>query len=303
MNPWTPLVGATFGWSASAVLTRALTVRGVNGWTIIPVRMVFALLSLLLIVAATGRFWHTDARAWRRGLVLGTVGMAFPMTLMTLALEDLPVSLGGLLIALIPLATIGAAHFLVEDERFQIKSLPGLLVALAGSAVLVGFGSGTIEGVGSLWRGVALIASGVVLAGLGGALSRRYALEVASERLVLPQFVVNTLVVTVLFPLLVDFEIGSIDGLGWLLLIGVGTIGTTLAFASFLIAAGLNPASRLALTGYSVPVGAVILAVIFLGETVTLTVAAGAALIILGVVMAETATDTHVPEPGVATAG
>lgn len=301
MNPWTPLAGATLGWAAGSVLTRAVLVRGVSTWTMIPLRMGFALVTLLLVIAVSRRFWTTNPVAWRRGLVLGSVAMALPMVLMTLAFEDLPVSLGGLLIALIPIATIGAAHFLVGGERFQVKALPGLLLALAGSALLVGFGGSSIEGVGDLWRGVGLMMAGVTMAGIGGALSRRYALEVSSNDLVLPQFSVNTVVVAFLLPMVFDFEIATVDGAGWLMIAGIGVLGTTLAFGSFLVAAGLNPASRLAMVGYTIPILSVILAVIFLGEKITPAVVGGAALIISGVIVADRAT-SHVPEPGVATA-
>jgi drug/metabolite transporter (DMT)-like permease len=101
-------------------------------------------------------------------------------------------------------------------------------------------------------------------------------------------------------PLLWDIDVASIDGTSWWLLAGIGAVGTTLAFTAFLIAAGLNPASRLALTGYSVPVVAVTLAVIFLGETLTPAILGGAVLIVAGVILAERAT-SHVPEPGIAT--
>lgn len=301
MNPWTPLAGATLGWAAGSVLTRAVLVRGVSTWTMIPLRMGFALVTLLVVMAITRRFWTTDPTAWSRGLILGSVAMALPMVFMTLAFEDLPVSLGGLLIALIPLATIGAAHFLVAGERFQIRALPGLLLALAGSALLVGLGGGSLEGVGDLWRGVLLMMIGIFLAGIGGALSRRFALEVSSKNLVLPQFAVNTLVVSLLMPLLFDFDIGAVDGASWWLIAGVGSLGTTLAFGSFLVAAGLNPASRLALVGYAIPILSVVLAVIFLKESLTPVIVGGAVLILTGVVVAERATK-HVPEPGVATA-
>lgn len=301
MNPWTPLAGATLGWAAGSVLTRAVLVRGVSTWTMIPLRMGFALVTLLVVMAITRRFWTTDPTAWSRGLILGSVAMALPMVFMTLAFEDLPVSLGGLLIALIPLATIGAAHFLVAGERFQIRALPGLLLALAGSALLVGLGGGSLEGVGDLWRGVLLMMIGIFLAGIGGALSRRFALEVSSNNLVLPQFAVNTLVVSLLMPLLFDFDIGAVDGASWWLIAGVGSLGTTLAFGSFLVAAGLNPASRLALVGYAIPMLSVVLAVIFLKESLTPVIVGGAVLILTGVVVAERATK-HVPEPGVATA-
>lgn len=267
----------------------------------IPLRMGFALVTLMAVIAVSRRFWTTNPVAWRRGLVLGSVAMALPMVLMTLAFEDLPVSLGGLLIALIPIATITAAHFLVGGERFQMKALPGLALALAGSALLVGVGGSSMEGVGDLWRGVGLMMAGVAMAGIGGALSRRYALEVSSNDLVLPQFSVNTVVVSLLLPLFFDFEIATVDGAGWWMIAGIGAFGTTLAFGSFLVAAGLNPASRLALVGYTIPVLAVVLAVIFLGESITPAVVGGAALILTGVVMADRAT-SHVPEPGVVTA-
>jgi drug/metabolite transporter (DMT)-like permease len=301
MNPWTPLAGATLGWAAGSVLTRAVLVRGVSTWTMIPLRMGFALVTLLAVIAVSRRFWTTNPVAWRRGLVLGGVAMALPMVLMTLAFEDLPVSLGGLLIALIPIATITAAHFLVGGERFQMKAIPGLALALAGSALLVGVGGASMEGVGDLWRGVGLMIAGVIMAGIGGALSRRYALEVSSNDLVLPQFSVNTVVVSMLLPLFFDFEIATIDAASWWMIAGIGALGTTLAFGSFLVAAGVNPASRLAIVGYTIPVLSVILAVIFLGETVTPAVVGGAALIITGVVIADRAT-SHVPVPGVATA-
>jgi drug/metabolite transporter (DMT)-like permease len=300
LSPWTPLIAATLGWGASAVLSRAVILRGVDTFTLVPLRMVFAMITLSLVIAVTGRFGRTSRKAWKMGLVLGTVTMAIPMTVMTLALEDLPVSLSGILIALIPLATIGAAHFVVPGERFQARSLPGLLIALIGSAVLVGIGGETVDGVGNLWRGVGWMVLGVVLAGLGGALSRRYALEVPSDQLVLPQFTVNTVVLLVVLPLLFEIDVASIDGGSWILIAGVGAVGTTLAFASFLVAAGMNPASRLALTGYSVPVVAVTLAVLFLDETITLAIMGGAVLIIAGVILAERSTD-HVPVPGVTT--
>ena len=244
MNPWTPLLGATLGWGASAVLNRAAILRGVDTMTLVLLRMVFALAALGIYIAVTGRLKSTSRQAWRHGLTLGIVAMAIPMTLMTVSLEDLPVSLGGLLIALIPLSTIGAAHFLVPGERFQVRSLPGFLIALAGSAVLVGIGGVTVEGVGNLWRGVGFMLVGILAAGIGGALSRRMALEVKGSELVLPQFVVNTVTLTIVVPLFFGFHIDTLDGGSWLLVAGVGVVGTTVAFASFLVAAGVNPASR-----------------------------------------------------------
>ena len=280
-------------------MSRAVLVRGVDAFTLVPVRMLFAILTLGLILAVSGRFRTLDPEAWKRGLILGTVSMALPMTLMTLGLEDLPVSLGGLLVALIPIATIAAAHFLVAGERFQVKALPGLLVALAGSGLLVGVGGESIAGVGDLWRGVGYTLSGVAMAGIGGAFARRFALQMSSDKLVLPQFSVNTITVFLIAPFLTNTNLGGIEPSTWVLMAAVGAIGTALPFISYLIGASVNPASRLALIGYAVPVVAVGLAVVFLGESLTIEIVGGAALILSGVILAERSTPEHVPEPGV----
>ncbi len=289
MNPWTPLIAATVGWAVSVVVNKVILARGVDTVTLVPIRTAIGLVTLLLIALATRRFWTRSQRAWARGAILGVAAMALPNMVMTRALEDLPVSLGGLLIALIPITTVIAAHFILEDEKFQKRSLPGLLIALAGTGLLVGVGGETVEGVGNLWRGVTFSLTGVTLAGIGRALTRRYALDVPSEELVLPQFLACTVVLFVFVPIFFDFRPSTVDGgsLGWLVVLGVA--GTALPFATFIIAAAINPAWRLGLTGYTVPVLAVALAVIFLGETLTPAIISGAVLIVGGVILAERA--------------
>jgi len=300
MNPWTPLAASTFGWAASAVLIRAVLRDGGDTFDLLPIRMTFAMLTLGLVIVFSRRFATMNPEAWKRGSILGIFGMALPMGVMTKSLEYLPISLGGLLIALIPIATIGAAHFLVAGERFESRSLPGLMISLLGVAVLVGIGGATIEGVDDLWRGVFLMIAGVTLAGIGGALARRFALQISSDQLVLPQFTVATVILFLLAPILGESGFSSFSTTEWVLIGLAGAIGTTLPFASFLIAASINPASRLGLVGYAVPVVSVTLAVIFLSETLTTSIIAGATLIIGGVYLSERGTK-HVPGPGVST--
>ena len=65
-----------------------------------------------------------------------------------------------------------------------------------------------------------------------------------------------------------------------------------------MIAAELNPAARLGVAAYLVPVIAVTLAVTFLDEELTPAVLVGALLIISGVIITERSS-RHVPVPGV----
>lgn len=263
--------------------------QGVDTVTLVPLRTTFGLITLLLIAAFTKRFRSISAAAWGRGAILGVAAMAVPNLVMTRALEDLPVSLGGLLIALIPITTVVAAHFILHDERFRLRSAPGLLLALAGTALLVGVGGDSIEGVVNLWRGVAFSLTGVVLAGIGGALTRRFALDVPSTELVLPQFVVSTAVLLLVIPMVFEPDFAGVGATSMGLLVALGVIGTALPFAMFIVAASVNPAWRLGITGYTVPVLAVAMAVVFLGERLTPEIVGGAALIVGGVVLADRA--------------
>jgi drug/metabolite transporter (DMT)-like permease len=294
-------VAAILGWGSAAVLTRALLSSGVSTFTVVPMRFGVALVILLLVSRFWKRFRGLDPRHWVRGFILGGVALALPNTLFTMGLEDLPVSLGGLLVALIPAATVGAAHFLVAGERFNPRSIPGLVVALIGTGVLVGVGGGAIEGVGNLGRGVGVSLIAVGLAGLGGALTRRFALEVGGDGMVIPQFAGATALCLAAMPFLNTTPLPSIELSEWALLIGLGALATAVPFSAFLIAAQVNSAARLGVAGYVVPVIAVILAVIFLGETLTVAIVVGAAFIIGGVVLIERSS-RHVPVPGVNTA-
>jgi drug/metabolite transporter (DMT)-like permease len=301
MNPWTPIVVATLGWGTAAVLTRALLISGVSTFIVVPMRFGIALGILLVVSRFWTRFDAPDRRHWKRGMILGGVALALPNTLFTLGLEDLPVSLGGLLIALIPIATVGGAHFLVEDERFDPRSVPGLVVSLVGTGILVGVGGGAVAGVGNLWRGVGVSLVAVVLAGAGGALTRRYALEVGGDGLVIPQFAIATAISLVAVPFLNTTAVSSIEPSEWALLIALGAIATAVPFSAFLVAAQVNLAARLAVVGYVVPVIAVVLAVVFLGETLTVPIVVGAILILAGVMLTERSS-RHVPVPGLNTA-
>ncbi len=295
------MVVATIGWGLSTALTRAILEDGVKALALVPVRMVFALITLVGVVAISPRFQNSGAPAWKRGATLGTVSVMGPIVLSTMAFEFIPVSIGGLLIALIPISTILAAHFIVDDERFNARSLPGLLISLVGSVVLVGIGGNEVEGVTDLWRGVGLMVAGVLLAGIGGALSRRFAREVKAESLVLPQFATGTVLALALLPLLPAQGLTDWTGGNWALAVAIGVFGTAIPHSAFLVGASVNSATRLALTGYAVPVVAIALAVVFIGEELTLSIVVGAVLIIGGVVLVESATP-HQPEPGMATA-
>jgi drug/metabolite transporter (DMT)-like permease len=297
MNPWTPLFLATVGWGISNVLSKAVLNTGLDTFRFLPIRYSIGLLALIMFLAATGRLHRPELRVWRAGAILGVLNMAVPTILMTKGLEYIPATMGSLLIALIPIATVVAAHWTVPGEKFRARILPGFVVSLCGVGLLVGGGFDVVASPGTLLLGVGLTFAGVTLAGVGGAVSRRYSMLIPPARLVLPQFIFGLLALLIGLAVVGGGRESTIDVNLWVLLLASGVVGTALPFASFLFAAEVNPASRLAVIGYAVPILGTVGALIFLGESFTALMVVGAVLILAGVTLSERMVN-YVPTPG-----
>lgn len=287
MNPWTPLLLATLGWGASNVLSKAVLNTGLDTFRFLPIRYLIGLVTLIAFLAATGRLHRPELRVWKVGAILGVLNMAVPTVLMTKGLEYIPATMGSLLISLIPIATVTAAHWVVPGERFRARIIPGFVLSLCGIGLLVGGGVDVVPSFGTLLLGVGLTFAGVTLAGVGGAVSRRFSVQISPARLVLPQFIFGLLALLVGLAVVGGGRSSAIDGNLLWLLVGSGVIGTALPFAAFLFAAEVNPARRLAIIGYTVPVLGTIGALIFLGESFTGLMVVGAILILAGVALSE----------------
>jgi probable blue pigment (indigoidine) exporter len=270
---------------------------GLDTFRFLPIRYLIGLVTLVVFLASTGRLHRPEWRVWKLGAVLGLLNMSIPTLLMTKGLEFIPATMGSLLISLIPIATVTAAHFVVPGEGFRPHILPGFLISLFGVALLVTGGVEVVSSLATLLAGVGLTFAGVTVAGVGGAISRRFTIEVSPARLVLPQFAFGLLALLIGLAVVGGGRSSPIDANLWWLLAASGVAGTALPFAAFLFAAEINPASRLAITGYTVPVVGTIGALIFLGEAFTGVMVVGALLILAGVYLSERMA-LYAPAPG-----
>jgi drug/metabolite transporter (DMT)-like permease len=96
--------------------------------------------ALILIPLAAGR---GELRAvvahWRPLLVYTAVEIILPWFFLTTAEQRLPSSTAGLLLAAVPLVSVGAAIVLRRAERFTLINWIGIVVGMLGVAALVGF--------------------------------------------------------------------------------------------------------------------------------------------------------------------
>ncbi len=292
---WTVLLLAAFGWGTGSVATRSLLLHGVDPFTLMPIRFVGAAAILV------GWLWWRrrltmDRGAWLAGLVLGTANMSAPTVFFTVSLEHISAGLGGLLIALVPIVTTVWAHFILMDERFTLRKLAGSGLAFSGVAVLIATGEAGFTG-GSIVAGVAWSAGGILLASLGGVLSRVYTQRYSVMELAGPQFVACAVGVLIIWPLLGSTPLESINLASWGLLAYMATLGTVLPYLGFLWVVRHTTATRASLVGYLVPMVSLATGALLLAEQINGVIAMAALLILMGVVIVDRAEPTRPVEP------
>lgn len=283
--PGLAFIAATLGFGAGSVLAKVILDRGVNALELLPIRFLFAVVSIGAVLAVAGRLKRLDPATWREGSMLGVVNMAAPAILMTIGLEHLSASVTALVVGLIPLTTVAFAHLLIDGERMHRGLVPGFILALGGTALLVEGkgGPGTNPALG-----LVLVLLGVLAAGAGGALTRRFALRTPAAELVLPQFMSAAAVV-----LIAAVASGSIEGIrrmdpgSWGLIALLGTAATTVPFGALLWLSESTTAVRVALMAYLVPLVGVAGGVLILDEPLGWRLVGGGALILAGVVLAD----------------
>lgn len=197
--------------------------------------------------------------------------------LQTLALDDLPSGLSAVLIYLQPVLTAALAAPIL-GERVGLAGVAGLLVAFAGIVVVsLHAMEGRVSGVGIV------LAIGSALAwSLGTIVFKRQAAQVDSWWAVAIPFVAGGVVLTAYGTATEGDHVTWSWSFGW----GLGwaaIIGTSLAWMLWFALVGSGGAARTAANIFFVPLVAIVIGALFLGESVGVTLLVGAALVALGV--------------------
>ena len=124
-------------WGIPYVLIK-IAVAELSPELIVLSRSLVAAVILIPIAAARGELRAVLAH-WRPLLAYTLIEIILPWFFLTTAEQRLPSSTAGLLLAAVPLVSVGAAFILRSSVRFTAINWIGILVGMAGVATLVGF--------------------------------------------------------------------------------------------------------------------------------------------------------------------
>ncbi len=264
---WSLLVLLSILWGGSFFFAK-VALAELGPFTIVFFRVALAALALNVVAAALGQSLWRAGMPWGQLFVMGALNNALPFSLIFWGQTTITAGLASILNATTPLFTVAVAHVLTRDERMTVRKLVGVLAGLAGVAVLIGPDHG-----GSIWGQIACLAAALSYA-FAGIYGRRFkALGVQPlQAAALP------------IMLLVEPAWTAPSAVTWGAVVGLALLSTALAYVIYFHILAAAGATNLLLVTFLIPVTAILLGAVFLGERLELRQFAGMALIGLGLV-------------------
>ena len=243
-----------------------------------------ALAALVLVIAMRGATRGALADMRRRprwAVVLGCVSVVAPFMLITLGELEVPSGLTAVLISPAALFVALLAPLIDPTERIDRRQGVGMLIGLAGVALVVG-----VESIHSLWQflGALAMVGAAVFYALGGfVVKRRYGRLTSMQT----SFVSLSVATIVTLPAALATAPSDTPGLRAVVaLIALGVVGTALAFVIFYKLIAEVGAGRASLVSYLAPGVALFYGAIFLDEAITPAAIVGLVAILGGVALA-----------------
>ncbi len=273
------LTAALFG---SSFFFIKLAVADVPPLTIAAGRTLVAALVIGAVAAILGVWLPRPGRQWRPLLVVGLLTAILPYALIAAGQAYIDSALGGILFASIPLFSVFLARAFLPDEPLTPGRVGGALIGLAGVAAVIG--PGAIAGFSDQLAGVfmTLLAAASYAA---GAVYTRGRTNASPLVLAMGQMFVAAPVLTVP-ALLADRPWTLTPPAGALgALVAVGLVSTALPTLLFFRLVRELGATRTSILTFFMPVFAVLLGTLVLGERPDLGAYGGFGLILVGAIM------------------
>jgi len=278
---WAMLLGLSMIWGSSFFLI-AVAVAELPPFTIVALRVSLAALVLWAVVAARGVAVPRSVQAWIALLVMGLLNNAIPFTLITYGEKEIASGLAGILIATTPLFTVLTAGVFLADERITAKKIVGVVIGMAGVAVMIG--PAALQGMGGAAMGQLAVLGGAASYASAGVYGRRFKSMGLSPIVVTAGQATTAAALLIPLSLTVDrpFSLPFPSPAAWGSVVVLGLVCTAFAYIFYFRILATAGATNISQVTLLVPVSAVLLGWLFLGERLELIHLGGMALIALG---------------------
>jgi drug/metabolite transporter (DMT)-like permease len=251
-------------------------------FTLVFLRVAGAAVVLHLVILAQGKRMPSEAKIWMNFIGMGILNNAVPFSLIVWGQTHIASGLAAIFNAATPMMTVLVAHFLTDNEKITQNKIAGVAIGFVGVAVMIGpelFGGLTASASGE----IAVVMATVSYA-FAAVFGRRFKkmgiapLQTATGQVTTSAIIMLPLALAVDHPWQLPLPGAHV----WLAVAGFVVLSTALAYIVYFKLLESAGATNLALVTFLIPVSAILLGVLFLGETLLLRQVAGMGLIGLG---------------------
>jgi drug/metabolite transporter (DMT)-like permease len=280
---WALLLLLSLLWGGSFLFIKIAVVE-IPPATIAAARVAIAAAAIFVVLRVGGGSFPAGRRLWLGLVLLGGINNTIPFFLINWGQQHIDIGLAGILNGTTPLFTVLLVPLFSNEERITPARLGGVLLGLAGVAILVG--PGALRGIGAgVWGALAVVLGSLGYA-FGAIIARRFT-ALPPLTLAFGQLAGASLF-SLPLALLLDAP--------WTLRPGMAAIGAVLMLAlacsafAYLIffrvlkAAGATNASPVTLL---IPITATGLGALVFGERLGIEALGGFALIALGIALVD----------------
>lgn len=281
---WAMLGVLSIFWGGSFLFV-GIAVNDFQAFTIAFLRVIVGggVLWMVLLVSRTAL--PKGRRIWTWFFVLGAINSAVPFFLMAWGQARVASGLASVLIATTPIFTVVFAHFATTDERMTVARLAGVVFGVLGVATL--FGGDAMADIGhDLFGQLAILAAAANYAS-ASIFGRRFSKHGVRPLAVATGQVSAAAVLLLPMVLWIDqpWRAPAPELVSWAAVVSLGVISTGLAYLIYFRVLATAGATNLMLVNFLVPVTAIILGILVLGETLLRGQVIGMVLIAIGLAL------------------
>jgi drug/metabolite transporter (DMT)-like permease len=282
VTEWAYLVALAVIWSHVFLLTR-IALGDMQPFTVVALRLGLGAIMLHGAVFCSGSRMPLTLRTWMAFIAMGALNNLLPFCLIAWGQTQIASGLAAILNATTPLFTVLLAHVATRDERMTANRLSGVLLGLAGVAVMIG--PSAMRGLTKNVLGQFAILAAAACYACAGIFGRR--LRYLPPMVAAAGQVTTSALMALPLALFVDRPwLLAMPGIAaWLASGAAAMFCTALGYALYFRVLATAGATNLLLVTLLMPIGAVLLGFVALGEHVEPREIGGMVVIGLGLVV------------------
>ncbi|MEF0940095.1 DMT family transporter [Rhizobium sp. BR 362] len=262
---WGMLLGLSILWGGS-FLFNGILVHQLPPFTIVAARVALAAIALHIIVRITGQAMPRDRQTWAAFFGMGVLNNVIPFLLIVWGQTHIASGLASILNATTPLFAVVVAHFLTTDEKMTGNCLIGVIVGFAGVALMIG--PSVLSSLGSNVLAQLAVLGAAFSYSLAGIFGRRFRRMGLAPIIPAAGQVTASTILLLPVALLIDhpwtLSMPATETL--VALAGLAILSTAIAYVLFFRILATAGATNLMLVTFLIPVSAILLGALILGE-------------------------------------